>query len=289
MPKSPTTARREFGNRLRRRRIERHLTAAKVADGLALSRVYYSKIENAHAVLADARLADLAALLSFDKTETADLAELLQAARGSGWWERYGAGPVVVEPFVEFLGLEQGASRARIFEGRVMTGLAQTRAYATAVMAASPEVRRDEAWQAVDVRMRRQERLQDADPLEVDLIISEAVLMQQFGGPEILRDQLRQLASLIDASTMRVRVQPFENTPLGMSASSTVVLLDFSSEHLPTIAWVEGGGQVATLTDDDVLVQSLVVNYELALTSCLGELESRRLIERRIEELAAGG
>ncbi len=283
MPHSPTTARREFGNRLRKRRMEQHLTAAKVADFLELSRVYYSKIENAHAVLADARLPDLIELLDFNETDAHELTDLLNAARPGGWWEREGSG--LPELFIEFIGLEQGASRARIFESRLVTGLAQTRAYASAVVAAGPDVRQEERWRVVDLRMHRQDRLQGPDPLEIDLIICEAVLMQQFDGPEILRDQLLELLSMIDASMMRVRVQPFTETPLGLVGSSTVVLLDFSSRHLPTVAWVEGGGQLYTLTDDEALVQSLVVNYEFARTSSLNESDSRGMIEARIADL----
>ncbi len=245
--------------------------------------MYYSKIENAHAVLADLRLPDLVALLQVDQDDATELSELLRIARLSGWWEQLSVD--LYEHFVEFIGLEQGASRVRVFEGRLVTGLAQTRSYASAVVAAAPDVRQDEGWRFVDVRMRRQERLVGSDPLDVDLIMSEAALMQEFDGPEILEEQLRHLLSLIDSSVMTVKVQPFAKTPLGLVTSSTLVLIDFASEHMPTIGWVEGGGQLVTLTDDEALVQSLVINYELAATSSLTPSDSRELIKSRVDAL----
>ncbi len=282
MPQSPTTARREFGIRVRNRRTELGLTAAQVAKGLGLSRVYYSKIENAHTVLADTRLPDLVDLLETDEKDALELADLLKAGRHTGWWEKHSA--YLEEQFIEFIGLEQGASRVRIFEGRLMTGLAQTEQYATAVVNAATDTPRGEAWRFVEIRMRRQERLTEPEPLEMELLLSEAALVQQFGGPEVLRGQLIKLLELIDSSVARVRVQPFVGTPLGMITSSTVVLFEFPSDHLPTTAWIEGGG-LLTLSDDDSLVRSLVLDYELALSSSLDEVDSRALIREKMEEI----
>ncbi len=106
---------------------------------LGFSRVYYSSVENARTILSDAKLPTLAALLQLSAEETGTLAKLLADSRTRGWWHSKAK---VLEPaFVEFLGLEHGASRVCVSsKPESMTGLLQNRLYAQSLLKASPQV-----------------------------------------------------------------------------------------------------------------------------------------------------
>ncbi|SDP65343.1 Helix-turn-helix domain-containing protein [Streptomyces sp. cf386] len=51
----------------------------------------------------------------------------------------------------------------------------------------------DEIEQFVEVRLARQQRLAGDAPLRLWAVLSEAVLLQQVGGPEVMKAQLQQL------------------------------------------------------------------------------------------------
>jgi transcriptional regulator with XRE-family HTH domain len=286
-PPSPVVARREFSRRIRRRRRELGIAAEEVSQHLGFSRVYYSKVENHHTVLADAKIGPLVDLLRLEPRDAAELSDLLRISRTVGWWAQYSS--LVGEEFVEFLGVEHGAERVRIYEGRVITGILQTEAYATAAIAAAPEVSMTDVADNVEVRLRRQARLDPPDPLGVEVVLSEAALMQQFGGPEVLRDQLVQLVARAEdeSSMVDLRVQPFNITPLGLTSASTVMLFDFATPHLSTVAWREAGGRLGII-DDPGVVARLMLNYQQVLASSLDRPASLDLVRKHIEELGTG-
>ncbi len=284
-PKSPTLAGVEFAIRVRTRRRELGLAAETICKALDVSRVYYSAIENHRANLSQAKLPVLLETLGYVGDESDEMTDLLRDASGSGWWGQY-SDRAMSEDFAEFVGLEYGAKRARIYESRLMTGLLQTRAYASEVVRAAPEVSLADLSKVVDIRMRRQDRVGGDDPLRLEIILSQAVLMQQFGGPEILRDQLQDLVTKLEVSSwLEVRIQPFDQTPVGLTSASTLVLLDFESPHMPTAAWREAGEHLGVTYDQDV-VASLALRFEQALQPTLDPDDSLDLIRSRLDELA---
>ena len=83
-------------------------------------------------------------------------------------------------------------------------------------------------------------------------VMGEAVLMQQFGGPDTLRRQLLHVSDLAEryGDVIDLRVQPFDATPLGLTTASTLVLLDFDSPYLEPVAWREAGTSHGVLRHD---------------------------------------
>jgi transcriptional regulator with XRE-family HTH domain len=275
----------EFSMLIRQRRRERGITADAVGEHLGFSRVYYSAVENSRAVLADAKLGPLVKFLGFDEPEAEKLAEVLGIARTTGWWTPYSS--LVGDQLTELLGLEYGAASTRIYESRVITGLLQTRAYATEVINAAPDVSLTDAPRHLELRMRRQDRLGGPDPLKLEVVLGEAALMQQFGGPRVLRDQLQHLLATVEgSSSVHVRVQPFDITPLGLINATTVVFFDYDSPYLPTIAWQEAG-EIRRVERDPEVVARLLLNYHQTLASSLDEAGSLDLIQKRIDALTS--
>ncbi|NEW37177.1 transcriptional regulator, partial [Nocardia cyriacigeorgica] len=81
----------------------------------------------------------------------------------------------------------------------LVPGLLQTEEYARAIITADTAfIRQIEVQQRVEARMRRQERLSDAEPLRLNVVVSEAVLRQQTGGPGVLRRQLLHIVDMIN-------------------------------------------------------------------------------------------
>ncbi len=284
MPTSPTAAQLEFSLRTRKRRRELGLSAEEVAGELDVSRVYLSSIENSRAVLSDAKLPKLIEVLDLSKQDHDELSALLMVARQPAWWASYSK--FMQRPFDEFVGLESAATRVRAYESRLITGLLQTESYAAAVVKSSPEVSLADLKGVVELRMRRQARLLPPDPLELQVILCESALLQQFGGREILETQLISLLDRIEShrSNLQVYIQPFSKTPLGFTVATTAVLLEFDSPHLPTIGWEEGDTS-SQLIDDPDTVAHLTLRFDQARLSTLSLKESEELIKRRLDDL----
>ena len=159
---------------------------------------------------------DIRVLCEFYGSEDPEiLAYLLELARldrgrrkAKGWWHD-SPHPGTLS---EYIALEDAASRMRTWELSLIPGLFQTAEYARS-LAVSEGVGvwedPDEIERLVEIRMRRQERLRDARPLEVYAIIWEAALRQLVGGPDIMRAQLEHLLKVAELPNVRLQVLPF--------------------------------------------------------------------------------
>lgn len=120
--------------------------------------------------------------------------QLVAAARQRGWWDRYGDEDLTAGA-KHFLGLEQGASRIRVFCPMVLHGLLQTEAYRRAILAASVMPRPPEQIDALaEVGLRRQEVLTGDDPLRLCAILDEAALHRHGPAAPVMRHQLVAMA-----------------------------------------------------------------------------------------------
>jgi len=81
------------------------------------------------------------------------------------------------------------------YESLLFPGLLHTEQYAQAIIAADIAVRPIEVDQRVEVRLRRPKSDSAATTrLHLTVVISQAVLTQQIGGPAVLRGQLDHVA-----------------------------------------------------------------------------------------------
>ena len=285
-PSSPTVASWELALRLRQRRDQLGIEVQTITAMLGFSRNYWSAVENERKILAEDKLKSVLNLFEFDEEEQRELMELREAAKLRGWWARYSA--LFTEDTLRHYGLEHGAQAIRTYESVLIPGLLQTEAYARALMTADiTTIRQVEVDQRVELRMRRQERLTGDDPLHLTAIVSQAALMQETGGPQVLREQLTHLARVIEErpDVVDFRVIPFNATGCGVFGASTFHLIDFASTRLPTLAWQETV-TAAGIIDDVGQVRDLSLTYVEALGRTLSPQESLDLIKRRIREIA---
>ncbi len=276
----------ELTLRIRARRHQLGQSIRDISGELKFSSNYFSAVENGRALLATDKLTKLCQVLELDARETDELLALREIAREPRWTAEYSQ-VLTNDELALYLGLEYGASRINTFEGQIAPGLLQCDSYAMTLFRDDPMTPGIRQQKHLDLRRRRQQRLLDADdPLILHVLLGETVLMQQIGGRDVLREQIAHILDLIQqlASTLTVRVIPFEASPRGLVNSTTIHLLEFDSPHLPVLAWREGITPIG-LSDDPELIDILLTNYDRGTASALTADESVTLMEARVKEL----
>ncbi|MFG1790725.1 helix-turn-helix domain-containing protein [Nocardia sp. NPDC049149] len=275
-PVSPTVARWELVLRLRELREQRGFDSAGFAKRVGFTPANWSHVEKGRRVLTTNTIGPVLELLEVGAEEREELVALLDASKERGWWTKASA---LIGPELQRLyGMESGAQSIRSYDSLIVPGLLQTEDYARALISADVMIRPVQVEQLVAIRMRRQQRLRDAEPVELTAVIGEGTLRQQTGGGEVLRGQLTHLATLIDElDTVEVRVIPFAAPAGAVLGGSSFHLIDFAGARLPTFGWAESavfGGAV----DDPDLVRDLSFAYVRAQEQSLDRDESSSLI-----------
>lgn len=262
------------------------VTAASAGKAIDTSQSYISGVESGKLKINASKLAELAAVLDFDATELEELQELREAAGKRAWWSPYSA--MFSAEVLRYFGFEAGAESIRAYSAGMITSLLQTEDYAMAIMnGGAPSIRLAEANRRVEVRMKRQQRLDDPDdPLKLTTVITESALRQMVGGPTVMAAQLDHLAAKIDQhpDTIDVRVVPFSADYHNAIGGSTFYLLGFASSRLPELVWQE---TVSTtdLIDQPMRIREYSLAHSQAMDHALDRTGSLGLIERIRKEI----
>lgn len=185
---------------------------------------------------------------------------------------------VVPKRLAEYYELEDEAEQASMLEGEFVPGLIQTQAYARALISTwDPGVTDDEVARLVSIRMDRQERLLDDHPLKLRVVLGEAALLTEVGGPEVLRGQLDQLATLAnDVPSVRIRVLPF-SAGARPALGRNFTILSFPDEADPDLIFAESVTYFV-LEDETTEVEKFRAAYNQLWDMALDESRSARLI-----------
>lgn len=145
------------------------------------------------------------------KVPTRDFSERVDAALGTGGVFSRLVGLVLRSQlpcwFQAYAEMEARAAYISSFQAEVVDGLLQTEGYARAVLG----VRNEENLDAkVAARMERQRILDRDNPPLMWVVLSEAVLRQEIGGREVMRNQLAHLLGLRGREWVKVQILPFE-------------------------------------------------------------------------------
>ena len=277
-----------------RLRKDKGLTQEQVAEDLEWSPSKLIRVERGRSGITKV---DLDALLSRYGITSESTRDRLQAlnwgARERAWWDRYR--DVIAPTYLNYVGLEAGASFIRQFETGFVPGLLQSREYADAVTRKSVDPDRvDEAQinSVVDLRIQRQTELaqRSAQPRRY-YVVDEAVIRRHIG---ISTDALimpRQLHSIADRAEqdnlITVRVMPFSaGAHRGWPGPFT--LLEFEGE-LPDALYIDAGrAEFASLVSGgDPQVAQYRDDFEALLEDALSADEAIRLIRSVADELPA--
>jgi transcriptional regulator with XRE-family HTH domain len=260
------------------------MDAASVARAMSVSRNYWSAVENERKLPTEDNLARVAELFQFEEHELRALLALRSAAKERGWWNRY---PVIRDDVKRYYGLEDAASHCRVYEGNLVPGILQTPAYARALMDPDPTIRRADVDQNIEVRLKRQERLSGDKPLRLTALISEAVVRQEVGGPDVLCRQLTHIIEMTERypDTIDIHVIPFTTMSCGLFGAGTVNILTFSSPRLPVVPWQETV-TTSNIVEDPAQVRDITTTYAAALRAALSTPDSLDLLRRHAAKLS---
>ena len=193
----PTNHRRRLGADLRELREQRSLRIEEVAEHLGVAASTLSRIETGKAPTKTSYLKLLLDLYGVDDPgRRRDLANLAREGQRKGWWA--GDEDVLPAGYGTYLGLEAEAVRLRIFAAQAVPVLLRTEPYAAAVTAAArPELSSGAAGQAGRRPAAPAGRCSAAttgrsggDPVLVDVVLDESVLLRAMGQADLMRGQL---------------------------------------------------------------------------------------------------
>ncbi len=243
MSVGPTVRRRRLGSELRRLRESQSIKLEEVAERLGLAPSTLSRIETGKAPTRTAYLNSMFELYGVDDpSQRQVLLEMAREGHRKGWWAVWDG--VLPTGFGIYVGLEAEAASLRVYEAQVVHGLLQTEDYARAVMST---VRRRQTPEEIDrlvkLRMQRQDVLTRADPLELWIILDEAVLRRMIGPSRVMREQLDHLYETSQWPNITLQVLAF-GSGLHAGMGGSFAIIEFPERFDPDVA-VYGGGDRA--------------------------------------------
>jgi len=276
--RSPTIRRRRLGTELRRIREQSRVTIDVVAERLGCSPSKVSRIETGHTSATPRDVKDMLDIYGIAGVESEELVQIAREARQKGWWHPFSA--VLVGAYV---GLEAAAASIRAYEQQVIPGLLQSEEYALAMIrAARLSDTPLEIDRRVHVRMARQSLLIQDDPIDLWVVLDEAVLSRPVGGDEVMRDQLRRLIEAAELPNVTLQVLPFSaGAHAGMDG--TFAILDFPEAEDPDVVYAENATGGLFLEKSDELKKYSSI-FDTIRSTALTPEESIEMIALLVEE-----
>jgi len=165
----------------------------------------------------------------------------------------------------------------------VVPGLLQTEHYAKAMLYdARPDIDELEAERRVRVRMQRQSLLIQDDPIELWVVLDEAVLSRPVGGDTVMRGQIARLVEATEMPNVTLQVLPFDaGAHAGMDGTFTI--LDFPDAQDPDVVFVENATGGLFLEKADELFKYHLI-FRALHTVALSAEESAALLAKLAKE-----
>ncbi len=281
----PTVRRRRLGSELRRLRESQSIKLEEVAERLGLAPSTLSRIETGKAPTRTAYLNSMLELYGVDDpSQRQILMDMAREGHRKGWWTVWDG--VLPTGFGIYVGLEAEAASLRVYEAQVVHGLLQTEEYARAVMTT---VRRRQTPEEIDrlvaLRLQRQEVLLRADPLELWIILDEAVLRRMTGPADLT---LRQLEHLCDAASwpnVTLQILTF-GSGLHPGLGGPFAIIEFPERFDPDVVYSEGVTGQAYIEEREREVRARSEAFDLLRATALPPADSMRLIHSVYAESA---
>ncbi|WP_345963507.1 helix-turn-helix transcriptional regulator [Streptomyces sp. BRB040] len=214
------------------------------------------------------------------KVPTRDFSERVDAALGTdGLFSRLiglvlrSQLPTWFQPYAE---LEAKAAYISTYQAQLVYGLLQTKEYARAVLS----VEGGNVDEMVAARLERQRILQRDRPPVLWVVLDEATLLREIGGPEVMRDQLAHLLGFAAAPWVRIQVLPLAaGQHAGMMGTFNLLRFDTN----PDLFYMDRYDRGHMTADPDV-IKERSFGYARLQASALSPEDSARLITRVMEE-----
>ena len=168
---------------------------------------------------------DLCVLYKVDKSTADEFMTIAREAREQEWWTQFE--DLNLDPY---LGLEEVASAITSYTMYYIPALLQIEDYTRVIIETiAPRMDPKILQQRVEVRMRRQKRLEEADKPRYRVFLDEAVLYRSVGGPAIMAAQLDKVLEVERQNKVTFQIVPFD---LGAHAAqdSNFILFEFDKK-----------------------------------------------------------
>ncbi|MER6059988.1 helix-turn-helix transcriptional regulator [Streptomyces sp. NPDC001792] len=179
--------------------------------------------------------------------------------------------------FQQVAELEVRAAEICTFQMGMIHGLLQTPEYVRAVLGALDDTDLDDR---TAVRLARQRIFDKEEPPVFWVVLSEAALKQEIGGPEIMRGQLAHLLTFENNPRINIQVLPFSaGAHAGLTGSFNIYR--FAGD--PAIVYTEGYGSAHTTANPDT-VKDCSLRYDHLRAAALSIKDSAVLIREVMED-----
>jgi transcriptional regulator with XRE-family HTH domain len=190
-------------------RLAAGMTTEQAAALLGVPRTNVPNMESGRSGISAERIRTLAANYGCTDGGVVEALAAMAAGREKGWWEAYRGR--LRDGFLDIAEMEWHARRLRVAVTVHLPGLLQTEDHARAVFGAViPRLSPDDIDARVAHRLDRQQVLDRTDPPVLDVILHEAALRMEFGGPAVARRQLEHLLHMSERDNVSLRVIPFK-------------------------------------------------------------------------------
>ncbi|MEV0318912.1 helix-turn-helix transcriptional regulator [Streptomyces sp. NPDC050658] len=218
---TPTERQKRLGAELRKMRLAAGRTTEYAAGLLGIDRTRLSNMESGIRPFSPERIRTLACNYACADARYADALVDMAENKERGWWEKHRG--TLPSGLLDIAELEWHAARVRTVQVMHVPGLLQTEEYARAVFAAVlPPLSRLEIELRVTNRMDRQQVFDRRASLPYVAYVHEAALRMPFGGAEVTRQQLVDLAARSEHESIDVRIVP--NTAGGFPGAGHALL-----------------------------------------------------------------
>jgi len=280
---SPVVQRRRLRTELRRARLDVGLTQEQVATAMDWSLSKLIRIENGTVGIS---MNDLKAILAHYKiTDDERIAELLALSRGArerSWWNSYRDLPPRLVQLIEY---ESASFIVRNFQPMLIPGLLQTEEYAAAMIRnLSPQATEDEVRSGVEIRMKRQQLLQQPEMPLMFFIMDEAAVRRLVGGQQVMRRQIQRLLNESNKPTVTIEVVPF-NAGAHPGMQGPFMLFEFPDAADDDALYLEGPSDARINRDDPEEISRFRERFEVLRELSLGPQGSADLLSRLLDEL----
>lgn len=205
---TPTGRQLRLGAELRKLREQAGLTSTQAAQLLGIKQNQVSNMEAGRHGVSPDRLRQIAALYGCTDTVLIEALTTLCPERKRGWWEEYRG--ILPNGLLDLAEVEHHATALRAGTTAHIPGLLQIHDHAREVFRqAVPELSPPELEHRLSLRIKRQIVLFSDRPTPYTVIIHEAALRMQFGGPEVAKRQLKHILDLSERPHITVRAIPF--------------------------------------------------------------------------------
>jgi transcriptional regulator with XRE-family HTH domain len=282
---SPLTARRRLGSELRLLRDQNGLTTEDVGTQIGCHNSKISRIETGKRTCTLRDFEALMDLYEVDGPKLEELTDLLRRARQRvpPWWHAYG--DVISANYAEFLAYEAEATMCCEYQSLHIPAQLQSADYARAVTAVGfAALGPDQVDSLVEVRLRRQERMRETEPMRLECVVTEAALRFRVGGPQVMTRQLRLIREAAVLPHVSVAVIPFAAGENGMTPGA-FTLFGTGSDGEADVAFTESA-EGTSFRDDPLTLRRLRRLFRSLSESALRSDEGLELIERIEKEVS---